>query len=265
MEQKTMAFIGSDMPQDDLTKTKYILFLTLLLIGAIIVLDLSTLTSVILVADIGLIGGGLILVRPEIEKAIKKSYDWELLRKDPPLNWLNNSIRIFFLSLFASFAYLIMVSFNFGIGMIPFGSNYMLAFSLTFFAFGLILLFRISEFIHAPNSERNMLISKIIYWFAQIVIRVGFIGFFIIIQVFNGLSFYFILLSLVKHITLLGVLYNSTVVLSFIAVFPITWNIIFHLTKQTQRKDLALIIIWCLPWIVLAVAGFLLRMGFKPF
>jgi hypothetical protein len=249
-----------------MAKSKYATVLIwLILIGAIIVLDLSTFIGIILAIDAGAVIGTLVLVRPEIEKAMKKSRDKELLRKDPPLDWLNNSNRFFGLSLFASLAYLIMVSFNFGVGAMPFGSDSMLFFSLAFFVLAIIHLFRISEFIHSPSSKANMTVSRIYYWFAEIGFRVSFMGFIITIEVFNGLMFYLILVGLMHNITLFGIMFDSAVIISFATVFPIGLNTLFHPRKQANRKDSAIFVIFYLPEIVLIVAGFLLIMGFKPF
>jgi hypothetical protein len=208
---------------------------------------------------------GLIPIKPAVEKAVAKTKNALLLVSDPPINWLAYCHRFFLTSLVSGFVYLVMISFNFGVGAMPLGSDYMLFFSLAFFLLGIAHLSRVLEFVFSPSSKIHMTISKIYYWFVEISVRVSFILFFVFLEAFNGFMFYLVVLGLMKHVTFLGIIFNLSVVLSFIAAFPLGRNVLFYLRKETTRKDLAVFVVFYLPEIVLLIAGFLLILGFKPF
>lgn len=229
-------------------------------------MDLSTFIGIILAIDGGAVVGTLFAIKPEVEKALEKSDNKELFRTDAPLVWLSNANRFFILSLFASLAYLIFISFNFGVGTMPFGSDYMLFFSLGFFVFAFIHLLRVSEFIYSPSSMTHVTISKIYYWFVEIAVRVSLIAFYICLEIINAIMFYAIVFGLIAkgYITIVGIVYASSITISFATAYLVIWDVVFHLRKKATRKDELVYVGFLSPWIILTIIGLLMSLGFKP-
>jgi hypothetical protein len=214
--------------------------------------------------DVALVGGALLAIKPHVNKAMKKIPDKSFFSFGTPLDWLNASIRFFTISLFTSLAYLLMTVSNIGVGNMPFGSDHMLIFSIAFLIFGIIFVVRISEFIHSPYSDTNYIAAKITYRAINVGVQISLLAFVVVSQVFNVLLCYTLLQGLLYKLTAFVILYNASVVLSFIAMLPLVWAIIFRLKDKFRRRDLAVMISFILPYLILSFLGILIILGFNP-
>jgi hypothetical protein len=228
-----------------------------------VALDFTMIVLGIFGADIALIGGSLLAVRPQVDKAMTKIPSKSFFSFGTPLDWLNNSLRFFTISFFASLAYLIMTTANIGVGTMPLGSDNMLFFSIIFLVIGVIFVIRTTEFIHSPYSDNNFNAAKITYWFIQIGLQVSLLVFVSITQILNLLLFYPLLQGLIHKLSIFSIVFNSSVVLSFIAMFPFVWAILFRLRENFTLRDFGILVCFFSPFIVLSVLGALIIMGFN--
>lgn len=249
-----LAFLGSEKYLK--ANSKYLL-VALLLLPIIVVLGMVSLAEVFLAGSIGLLGGSTILLKPEVEKAMRKA-KIDRLYKETPLDLVVTCNRFFLIAFFACSANVIMTNFNFGVGAMPFGSDQMLFLGIAFFMLGMVFVFRIGEFVLRPKASSNIIYGKITYWFSEIGMRVSMLALLVFFQIINATMFYG---TLIGKITLLGTFYDAFIILSFISMFPLIWGILYRLKDKFRRKDLAVIIGFFLPWFYLFGVSILFMAG----
>ena len=134
--------------------------------------------------------------------------------------------------------------------------NFLLSFVIISFLFGLIFIVRIIWFVVYPASTANIFAGKVLRKVAKYGQKfVGF-AFMIILQSFNGLALYTILANIIvfnQDVSLFAIVYVPTLVLSFIAMFPKTYDIIFRYQDDMRRRDWITLICFYSPWAVFEV------------
>ena len=103
------------------------------------------------------------------------------------------------------------------------------------------------------------------YGFIEIGLRISMIAFFVFLEIPNVILFISVALALISRFAAFQIVYEATVVLSVIALFSLIRKTWIGLRDQFKRRDLAIFIAFYCPWILLAVAAVLLKIGFKLF
>jgi hypothetical protein len=227
-------------------------------------LDFTIIVASIFASDIALIGGSVLALKPEIEKSIQKIPNKSFFSFGTPFDWLNSSMRFFTVSFFASLAYLIMNAANIYVGNMPFGSDNMLIFSITFLVVGVIFLIRIYEFIHFPYSDFNHQAARITYWSIQIGTQIVLLAFVTICLIFNEVMFYYLFQGLIHKVNVFSILFNTSVVISFIAMVPFVSAILFRTRDKFKIRDIVVMTSFFSPFIILSALGFMAILGFNP-
>jgi hypothetical protein len=185
-----------------------------------------------------------------------------LLEHESPLGWLKASNRLFILSFLTGLTYQILFIKDIGTtvptaqAIISF-TDFLLIISISSFIMGLVNLFRISEFVLTPSSKTNLLFGKIIFWTAEIGIRVLPVAFIVISQIINGFLLAGILPSIIQNglPTPFIACYTLTLVLSFIGMIPVIIGVAFHFKEEMKRRDALALAGVVSPWIFLIVVA----------
>jgi hypothetical protein len=123
----------------------------------------------------------------------------------------------------------------------------------------------IAWFIFEPASVTNIKTGYYLNTGLGIVVRLLLIGFIVMSQIVNILLFYLTSLSLMVKLTFFAAIYSSAVVISFVAMFPFLWTVLFRLKEKGTRKDYLVIIGFTLPYTILTIFGVLFTLGLKLF
>jgi hypothetical protein len=204
-----------------------------------------------------------VLFAQEIRKVIRNGDSKELLRSESPLNWLKFSTITFVFSVLSSLAYGIANPENLGLGNNPI-MGYLLLFSVGFFLLGLFYTVRIIWFTIDPSSRTNILVGKAIRTTTDIGFRLVILASITVFQVFNGIMLYLFLRAVfVLHLPLnpFAVMYIPTLILSFIAMLPLSNIIIFHIKEQIRFRGGVVFFCFFSPWIILIGYSLLLTAG----
>jgi hypothetical protein len=243
---------------------KYTLIPIVVMLMAVtyLVVGLSDVNIGILAGDIALFAMAVIFAQ-EIRKAMKTKASKELLKSESPLDWLKLSIEFFVFSLLSSLVYGIVNVQDVGIESNPL-IEYSFVFCITFFLLGLLCTVRITWFIIDPSSKANILAGKILKTTVDIGFRAIIGTFIVFFQIFNGIMLYLVLgLIFVLHTapTPIELVYLPTLVLSFVAVIPLLYEVIFRFSKKTRSRYWVSMLFFFSPWILLITNGLLLHAG----
>lgn len=237
----------------------------ILLVVCLVVAGFSDFNLVMIGIDLAMVIA-LLPIRKEINTQMNKKESKKILKGESPIQWSTNIVLFSILSFFSLMLYEIITRTDLIINVQL--NNSLLIFGITFIIFGFVSLCRLTVFVFEPASKGNIIAGKIIYLFSQIGIRFILISFIFVLQVFNLLMLGGSLSGAslrTSPLTPMVLVYLGTIVLSFIAMFPIIYNLIFHLTKQVKRLDWAIIVAFFSPWLVFTIIAVFLFFGIKTF
>lgn len=251
------------------TNGKYTpLVIVILFFGMIIVLGLTESAVIIFGGDLALIGivFTVFTVEQKIRTMMKRKESKPLIQYESPITWLKACLLLSSISALTSLACILMSNLPTEINVPIIGNQSLLAYSIVFFIMGFIELIRLGVFMIDPSSKANIFAGKLIHKVLDISMRVIQLSFIVCIQVLNGLMLMQIIQIPLQQLfsTPITILYASTIVLSFIGTIPLTIAVVLHPYQHIKRRGWVAVAFFLSPWIVLAIATTLLRIGIKP-
>ena len=252
------------MIEKETTNSKYLPFALMIVIVVVtlIVTGFADLVSWIFAGNIAMLCV-VVLLEERTRKAMKSKDAQEIVKFESPIAWLKFCLLFSTLSLLTSIGYTVITDLGVQTDMPIFGNNYLLFFTVGFFCFAILLFLRASLFIIDPSSKFNISAGKIIYKVVDAGFRITVLVSLLLFQIFNGLMLWLIIEGLLAHVfaTPILVIYALTIIMSFIAIIPIFYNIILHPKKHINRLGVVTLFIFYSPWFVLIGIGLLLQLG----
>jgi hypothetical protein len=247
------------------TKYTQLASIIILMGVAIVVVGFSDVILVILPCDVAMLLA-VFAFEQRTRTLMKRKESKPLIQFESPLNWLKNCALFSFVSIIAGLGYETMNIVGIESNAPIVGNWSLLFFAIAFFVIGLIYILRITVFMIDPASKTNIFAGKLIYMVLEVGMRVILLSFVVILQFFNGSIFSLIIKGTVlQNIfpTPIAILYASTIVLSFIAMVPLTYTIMFRLRQQVKRWGWVVMASFFSPWFILIIASALLSIGIK--
>lgn len=189
----------------------------------------------------------------------------EILKHESPINWLKGAFLFSIISLLSGFSLAFFATSNYGITLPENMMNFLTILTIGEFLCSLLLMCRVAWFIFEPTSITNVKTGYYLNHGLRVIVRLLLIAFITMSQIVNVLLFYLTSLSLTVNFTFFAAIYSAAVVISFIAMFPFLWAVLFRLKEKGTRKDYLVIICFTLPYTVLSIFGVLLAFGLKLF
>ena len=221
------------------------------------VVGISELNLVILAGDLALFLTIPVFAQ-EIKKVMRKNASKALLKQESPLNWVKTCAKFAVFSLLASLAYGIVN------GRLILNQqqnvDFLFYFGIIFFLIGLLQAVRLIWFIVDPTSTSNIFAGKFLLTTSKYGLRaitVSFIGVLLISNGFMLYQIYSIVFEQNLPLTIFGLIYLFTLILSFVTVIPTTYSVVFHLEDKVSPWYLVAVIAFISPWVLLIMSSLL--------
>jgi len=212
----------------------------------------------ILACDLTLVLTTPIFVK-EIKEIMKKKDNKVILKQESPIDWIKSCVKFALISLLIVLAYALVkdqIILN-----QPQNVDFLFYFGIIFFLVAILHTIRYIWFIIDPLSTSNIFAGKVLLTISKYgptAIILAFIG---LLLSFNGLNILQIYLPFFEQnlpLTLFGWIFLFTLILSFVAVIPTIYVIVFHLNEKVSVWYLLAGIAFISPLILLVISSLLL-------
>jgi hypothetical protein len=227
---------------------------------------LSDLNNVILGGNLVLLITTIVFIQ-EIKKVEKTKDGKAFLQHESPKEWVKACTKFSVVSLLCSLIYAIVAGQNLVLEQQPL-FDYLFYFGILLFLFGVLFTVRIIWFVVDPSSPANIFAGKILAKISKYGLRVTLLALVVSLQIIDGVMLPYPLFdALVRHtvLNLFGIVYLSTLILSFIGFFPLMYELLFHYEEKIRLRGIVSIIFVFSPWFVLVMTNVLIRLGIISF